>query len=322
MRAVVDPRGSIVRVRMFRYAAAVAVAAAGGGTATRRSVSTWYPGLRKPSWTPPSQVFAPVWTVLYAQMAYSANRVARSSDPGRRRALALWWLQLGLNAAWTPVFFGARRTGAAAGGRRRSRARRRSYRGHERARRPTGRAALRPVPCLVDLCGRAQPRDLAAEPLLDDRLAIGLCRPQCVDADAGGVGRAVPRPSTRPRPGAGEAAQPGRTRGTRSSETVGSDEFRSLEIAAWPSGRCSAAPIVWGIRKLEIRSLARSGGDPLLTMAVPRSYDRLPCQRALQCPSFTATAVQAARAPTMVGCDAHAVTRHWTASLRVSRASG
>jgi tryptophan-rich sensory protein len=37
---------------MFRYAAAAAVTAAGGGTATRRSVSTWYPGLRKPSWTP------------------------------------------------------------------------------------------------------------------------------------------------------------------------------------------------------------------------------------------------------------------------------
>jgi tryptophan-rich sensory protein len=52
--------------------------------------------------------------VLYAQMAYSASRVARSSDPGRRRALELWWLQLGLNAAWTPVFFGARRPGAAA----------------------------------------------------------------------------------------------------------------------------------------------------------------------------------------------------------------
>jgi translocator protein len=52
--------------------------------------------------------------MLYAQMAYSANRVARSSDPGRRRALALWWLQLGLNAAWTPVFFGARRTGGSA----------------------------------------------------------------------------------------------------------------------------------------------------------------------------------------------------------------
>ena len=62
------------------------------------------PGSRKPSWTPPSQAFGPVWTVLYAQMAYSAQRVARTSDPRRRRALALWWLQLGLNAAWTPIF--------------------------------------------------------------------------------------------------------------------------------------------------------------------------------------------------------------------------
>jgi tryptophan-rich sensory protein len=99
-------------MRALRYAVAVAVAAAGGGLATRRSVATWYPALRKPGWTPPSQAFGPVWTVLYAQMAYSAQRVARSPDERRRRALALWWLQLGLNAAWTPVFFGARRPGA------------------------------------------------------------------------------------------------------------------------------------------------------------------------------------------------------------------
>jgi tryptophan-rich sensory protein len=101
-------------MRMFRYAAAVAVAGVGGGLATRRSVATWYPGLRKPNWTPRNQAFGPVWSLLYAQMAYSAQRVARSSHPGRRPALALWWLQLGLNAAWTPVFFGARRTGAGA----------------------------------------------------------------------------------------------------------------------------------------------------------------------------------------------------------------
>jgi benzodiazapine receptor len=101
-------------MRALRYVAAVTVAAAGGGAATGRSVATWYPELRKPSWTPPSRAFGPVWTVLYAQMAYSAQRVDRSSDPARRRALALWWVQLGLNAAWTPIFFGARRPGAAA----------------------------------------------------------------------------------------------------------------------------------------------------------------------------------------------------------------
>src|SRR4051812_7255943 len=101
-------------MRRFRYAAAVVVAAAGGGAATRRSVATWYPALSKPSWTAPSQAFGPVWTVLYAQMAYSAQRVDRSSDPRRRLALGLWWLQLGLNAGWSPVFFGARRPGAGA----------------------------------------------------------------------------------------------------------------------------------------------------------------------------------------------------------------
>jgi tryptophan-rich sensory protein len=101
-------------MRKLGYATAVAAAAGGGAAATRRSVATWYPSLRKPRWTPPSRAFGPVWTVLYAQMAYSAQRVATSSDPRRRQALALWWLQLGLNAAWTPVFFGARRPGAAA----------------------------------------------------------------------------------------------------------------------------------------------------------------------------------------------------------------
>ena len=97
-----------------RYAVAVAAAAIGGGASTSRSVDAWYPRLRKPGWTPPSWVFGPVWTVLYAQMAYSGRRVAQSSDPVRRDALALWWLQLGLNAAWTPVFFGARRIGGGA----------------------------------------------------------------------------------------------------------------------------------------------------------------------------------------------------------------
>ena len=70
-------------------------------------------------------------------MAYSAYRVAGSSDPGRGRALALWWLQLGLNAAWTPVFFGARRTGAGAAVICALLPRRRGHGGRERAGRPS-----------------------------------------------------------------------------------------------------------------------------------------------------------------------------------------
>jgi benzodiazapine receptor len=101
-------------MRRLRYVAAVALAATGGGAATVRAGAGWYASLRKPRWTPPSRAFGPVWTVLYAQIAYSAWRVDRSHDPRRARALSLWWLQMGLNAAWTPVFFAARRPGAAA----------------------------------------------------------------------------------------------------------------------------------------------------------------------------------------------------------------
>lgn len=76
----------------------------------------WYRRLRKPPGTPPPAVFGPVWTVLYAAMAVSAWRVWRSPHAnGRRKALALWGVQLALNAAWSPVFFGAHKPRAALG---------------------------------------------------------------------------------------------------------------------------------------------------------------------------------------------------------------
>jgi tryptophan-rich sensory protein len=46
-------------------------------------------------------------------MATSGYRVWRASSPGRSRALRLWAAQLALNAAWPPLFFGARRPRAA-----------------------------------------------------------------------------------------------------------------------------------------------------------------------------------------------------------------
>ena len=71
----------------------------------------WYQGLAKPSWNPPPWVFGPVWTLLYATLGLAAWRVWRRS--GWSRPLAWWGLQLLLNAAWTPVFFGAHRVALA-----------------------------------------------------------------------------------------------------------------------------------------------------------------------------------------------------------------
>jgi benzodiazapine receptor len=39
---------------------------------TAGSVSGWYPTLLKPSWTPPSWLFGPVWTLLYLMLAVAA----------------------------------------------------------------------------------------------------------------------------------------------------------------------------------------------------------------------------------------------------------
>jgi len=71
----------------------------------------WYAGLRKPAWTPPSWLFAPVWTLLYAMMGVAAWLVWRQT--GLSDAIGLFILQLALNAAWTWLFFGLKRPAVA-----------------------------------------------------------------------------------------------------------------------------------------------------------------------------------------------------------------
>lgn len=80
-----------------------------GNLATQSSVGTWYPQLRKPTWTPPNWLFGPVWTFLYIAMAYAAWRVWRSTDElGAARTFRLYRSQLALNALWSILFFGLR----------------------------------------------------------------------------------------------------------------------------------------------------------------------------------------------------------------------
>jgi len=93
----------------------VTFAAAGvGSIATSQSVSDWYTALEKPSWTPPGWIFGPVWTALYTLMAVAAWAVWRKEGwAGARAALVLYAVQLALNAAWSPLFFGLRMPGLA-----------------------------------------------------------------------------------------------------------------------------------------------------------------------------------------------------------------
>ena len=91
--------------------ATVAIGAA-GSIFTQPNISTWYAHLNHPSITPPNWVFAPVWTTLYVMMAVAAWRVWRITGLKSIELLA-WGLQLALNLAWSAIFFGLHRIGAA-----------------------------------------------------------------------------------------------------------------------------------------------------------------------------------------------------------------
>ena len=85
---------------------AITFVAAGVGTlATTPNIATWYATLAKPTWTPPNWLFGPVWTLLYISMAVAAWLVWRRGGLWQW-PLALFAVQLALNAAWSWLFFG------------------------------------------------------------------------------------------------------------------------------------------------------------------------------------------------------------------------
>ncbi len=77
-----------------------------GSLVTTEQIPVWYDRLNKPAWTPPNWIFAPVWSTLYVLIGIAGWRIApaRAAANG---AWGVWWVQLALNAIWTPLFFGA-----------------------------------------------------------------------------------------------------------------------------------------------------------------------------------------------------------------------
>lgn len=67
----------------------------------------WYKALAKPWWTPPDWLFGPAWTVLYVMIAVAGWLVWRETGLGV--VIAIWVVQLVLNAAWSWVMFGLHR---------------------------------------------------------------------------------------------------------------------------------------------------------------------------------------------------------------------
>jgi translocator protein len=72
------------------------------------STYDWYQQLIKPSWSPPSWLFGPVWTVLYIMIAFSFGKVFISAfQKNIPLIVALpFALNLVFNLSFTPIQFG------------------------------------------------------------------------------------------------------------------------------------------------------------------------------------------------------------------------
>lgn len=71
----------------------------------RESLLTWYPMLNKSALTPPGNVFAVVWGVLYILMGVSAGLVWGQRTAASWMLVLMFALQLFLNMLWSFCFF-------------------------------------------------------------------------------------------------------------------------------------------------------------------------------------------------------------------------
>lgn len=100
-------------IEVLKLLAAIAIselAGLVGGYFSASSVNTWYRTLNKPAFNPPSWAFGPVWIILYVFMGVAAYSVWRKGLGNRdvQISLAVFLVQLVLNALWSFAFFGLR----------------------------------------------------------------------------------------------------------------------------------------------------------------------------------------------------------------------
>ena len=79
-----------------------------GSIFTSLSIPTWYATLTKPSFNPPSWIFAPVWTTLFVLIGISLYMVWNKGlqDKKVKISLFIFGVQLVLNVLWSFLFFG------------------------------------------------------------------------------------------------------------------------------------------------------------------------------------------------------------------------
>jgi len=89
--------------------AIVALGSLSGVVSNSGYSNDWFAELTKPAFMPPAWLFGVVWTTLYTLIGIALALVRVSPrGPERTMALRLFFAQLIVNFAWSPIFFGSR----------------------------------------------------------------------------------------------------------------------------------------------------------------------------------------------------------------------
>jgi tryptophan-rich sensory protein len=76
--------------------------------------NAWFDALIKPTFMPPGWLFGLAWTLLYILLGLALALILAAPRSSRRKgALFLFFAQLALNFAWSPIFFAAHDIGLA-----------------------------------------------------------------------------------------------------------------------------------------------------------------------------------------------------------------
>lgn len=107
-------RMSFLRYALFTVPAVLLLGTLSGTLSGSGNSNMWFAALHKPPLMPPGWVFGVVWTLLYLLLGLSLAMVLHAHGAkNRKKAVALFGLQLVLNFAWSPVFFAFHQVAAA-----------------------------------------------------------------------------------------------------------------------------------------------------------------------------------------------------------------
>ncbi|APG62092.1 tryptophan-rich sensory protein [Sphingorhabdus lutea] len=110
MRQLASPQQlkmSLLRWALFIVPTILFLGFLSGAVSGSGEENSWFQMLERPAAQPPGWVFPIAWTILYAMIAFAFALILNARGAkGRGLAIILFLMQLALNLAWSPLFFG------------------------------------------------------------------------------------------------------------------------------------------------------------------------------------------------------------------------